>query len=73
MVKALEGMKEPTRQALMDSVRNMDTEIPMLLPGIKVQTTPEDGFPIEAMQIMRFDGENWQLQGDVIEAEADGN
>jgi branched-chain amino acid transport system substrate-binding protein len=70
MVKALEGMKEPTRQALMDSVRNMDTEIPMLLPGIKVQTSADDGFPIEAMQIMEFDGENWQLQGDVIEAEA---
>ena len=71
MVKALEGMKEPTRAALMDSIRNMDIEIPMLLPGIKVQTTPEDGFPIEAMQIMRFDGKNWKLQGDVIEAEAE--
>jgi branched-chain amino acid transport system substrate-binding protein len=70
MVKALEGMKEPTRQALMDSVRNMDTEIPMLLPGIKVQTSPEDGYPIEAMQIMQFNGENWELQGDVIEAPA---
>jgi branched-chain amino acid transport system substrate-binding protein len=67
MVKALEGMKEPTREALMESVRNMDTEIPMLLPEIKVQTSPDDGFPIEAMQIMRFDGENWQLLGDVIE------
>ncbi len=66
MVKALEGMKEPTRKALMDSVRNMDTEIPMLLPEIKVQTTPEDGFPIEAMQIMGFAGENWKLQGDFI-------
>ncbi len=67
MVKALEGMKEPTREALMESARNMDTEIPMLLPEIKVQTSPDDGFPIEAMQIMRFDGENWQLLGDVIE------
>ena len=70
MVKAIEGMKEPTRQALMDSIRNLDTEIPMLLPGIKVQTAPDDGFPIEAMQIMQFDGENWKLQGDVIEATA---
>jgi branched-chain amino acid transport system substrate-binding protein len=38
MVEALKGMKEPTRDALMDSVRSMDTEIPMLLPGIKVET-----------------------------------
>jgi len=70
MVKALEGMKEPTRQSLMDSIRNLDTEIPLLLPGVKVQTSPEDGYPIEAMQIMEFNGKNWELQGDVVEAPA---
>ena len=25
---------------------------------------------IEAMQIMKFDGQNWKLQGDLIEAKA---
>jgi branched-chain amino acid transport system substrate-binding protein len=68
MVEALKGMKEPTREALMDSVRNMDVEIPILLPGIKVETSSTDGYPIEAMQIMRFEGENWKLQGEVIQA-----
>jgi branched-chain amino acid transport system substrate-binding protein len=69
MVRALEGMEEPTREALMDSVRNMEEEIPILLPGIKVQMDGEnDTYPIEAMQIMRFEGENWKLQGDVIQA-----
>src|SRR4051812_3793074 len=73
MVKALDNMKEPNRDALMESIRNMDTEIPMLLPGIKVQTSPDDGYPIEAMQVMRFNGEDWKLQGDVIEAPAKGD
>jgi branched-chain amino acid transport system substrate-binding protein len=69
MVEALKGMKEPTRAALMDSVRNMDANIPILLPGIDVKTAGEqDGYPIEAMQIMRFEGENWKLLGDVIQA-----
>ena len=69
MVRALEGMEEPTREALMDSIRNMEEEIPILLPGIKVQMDSEnDTYPIEAMQIMRFEGENWKLQGDVIQA-----
>jgi branched-chain amino acid transport system substrate-binding protein len=69
MVRALEGMEEPTREALMDSVRNMEEEIPILLPGIKVQMDGEnDTYPIEAMQIMRFEGENWKLQGEVIQA-----
>jgi branched-chain amino acid transport system substrate-binding protein len=66
-------MKEPNRDSLMESIRNMDTEIPMLLPGIKIQTSADDGYPIEAMQIMKFNGEDWELQGDVIEASAEGN
>jgi branched-chain amino acid transport system substrate-binding protein len=71
MVEALKAMKEPTREALMEAIRSMDTEIPLLLPGIKVQMDGEsDGYPIEAMQVMEFDGQNWQLQGDVIEASA---
>jgi branched-chain amino acid transport system substrate-binding protein len=70
MAKALEQMKQPTRAALMDAVRNMDEEQGTLLPGEKVQTSPSDGYPLEAMQIIKFDGQNWQLQGDLIEAKA---
>jgi branched-chain amino acid transport system substrate-binding protein len=69
MVEALKGMKEPTREALMESVRNLDVEIPILLPEIDVKTSGEqDGYPIEAMQIQRFEGENWKLQDEVIQA-----
>jgi branched-chain amino acid transport system substrate-binding protein len=69
MIEALKTMKEPTREALMETIRSMDVEIPMLLPGIKVQTNGEDdGYPIQAMQIMKFNGENWELQGDVIQS-----
>ena len=69
MVEALKKMKEPTREALMDAVRNLDQEVPILLPEIKVKTGPDDGYPIEAMQIMRFDGKIWRLQGEVFESE----
>lgn len=62
MVEALKGMEEPTRQALMDSARSLDLEIPILLPGIEVKMDgKEDAYPIEAMQIQRFEGENWKL------------
>jgi branched-chain amino acid transport system substrate-binding protein len=70
MAKALEQMKHPTRAALMDAVRNMNLEQGTLLPGAKVQTTPDDGYPLEQMQIVKFDGQNWQLQGKLIEAKA---
>jgi len=69
MVEALKGMEEPTRQALMDSARKLDLEVPILLPGIEVKMDGSgDGYPIEAMQIQRFEGENWQLQDEVIQA-----
>jgi branched-chain amino acid transport system substrate-binding protein len=68
MVEALRGMEEPTRTAFMDSVRSLDVEIPLLLPGIQVKTGADDGYPIEAMQIQRFEGENWKLIGEVIQA-----
>jgi branched-chain amino acid transport system substrate-binding protein len=68
MVEALRGMEEPTREAFMDSVRSLDVEIPLLLPGIEVKTGSDDGYPIEAMQIQRFEGENWKLLGEVIQA-----
>jgi branched-chain amino acid transport system substrate-binding protein len=70
MAKALENMKKPTRAALMDAVRNMDLEQGTLLPGEKVQTSPDDGYPLEQMQIVKFDGQNWQLQGKLIQAKA---
>jgi branched-chain amino acid transport system substrate-binding protein len=68
MIEALKQMQEPTRDSLMDAVKNMDTEIPTLIPGIKVQTSPDDYYPIQSMQIVQFDGEQWQPQGDIIDA-----
>ena len=41
----------------------------MMLPGIKVNTGPDDFFPVEQMQLMKFDGEAWRLFGDVIDGE----
>jgi branched-chain amino acid transport system substrate-binding protein len=70
MAKALEQMKEPTRDSLMEAVRNLDLEQGTLLPGNKVQTSADDGYPLEAMQITKFNGQNWELQGDLIEAKA---
>ncbi len=45
-----------------------DFELPLLLPGIKVNTGPSDFAPIEQEQLAKFDGEKWALFGDIIEA-----
>ena len=40
-----------------------------LLPGIKVNTAANDFFPIEQMQLMKFNGEAWEVFGDIITGE----
>jgi branched-chain amino acid transport system substrate-binding protein len=53
----------------MATARHLDLALPMLLPGIKVHTDgTSDGYPIEAMQIERFQGTTFHLVGNVIQA-----
>jgi ABC-type branched-subunit amino acid transport system substrate-binding protein len=41
-------------------------ELPMLFPGIRIDTGPEDYYPIEQAQMMRFDGQRWVVFGEVV-------
>ncbi len=43
---------------------------PLLLPGITVNTSAADFYPIQAVQLARFDKETWDLFGDVMHAES---
>ncbi|WP_256378873.1 ABC transporter substrate-binding protein [Bradyrhizobium sp. Ai1a-2] len=49
------------------NLRNLNLD--MLLPGITVNTAPDDYSPIEQMQLMTFDGTSWNLQGEVLTGE----
>jgi branched-chain amino acid transport system substrate-binding protein len=44
--------------------------VPMLLPGITVSTSPTDYYPIQAVQLQRFEGQTWKLFGDILQAES---
>jgi branched-chain amino acid transport system substrate-binding protein len=58
---------ELTRENVMRQAANLhDLELPMLLPGIRISTSPTDYFPIKQMQMARFDGKSWALLGSVI-------
>jgi ABC-type branched-subunit amino acid transport system substrate-binding protein len=45
-----------------------DLELSMLLPGMKINTSPTDFAPIEQEQLAKFDGERWVLFGELIDA-----
>lgn len=57
-----------SRENVMAQAANLkDFVMPMALPGIVVNTSATDYFPIQQMQMMRFNGERWEMFGPVIE------
>jgi ABC-type branched-subunit amino acid transport system substrate-binding protein len=59
-----------SRANVMRQASNLkDVRIGMLLNGITVNTAPDDFFPLEQMQLMRFDGQKWNLMGELINGE----
>jgi branched-chain amino acid transport system substrate-binding protein len=44
-----------------------DLEIPTLLPGIRVNTSPTNHHPLRQMQLQRWDGSGWKRFGGIIE------
>jgi len=60
-----------TRANVMKQAASLkDFAAPMLLPGIKANTSATDFRPVKQMQMERFDGTTWQLYGPVISGEA---
>jgi len=58
-----------SRENIMKQAANVKNfELPLLLPGIKVNTGPTDHAPIEQEQLAKFDGEKWALFGEILEA-----
>jgi branched-chain amino acid transport system substrate-binding protein len=56
-----------TRDNVMREAANLkDLELPMLLPGIKLNTSPTDFYPIEQVQLIRFDGKSWVRFGELM-------
>jgi branched-chain amino acid transport system substrate-binding protein len=56
-----------TRDNVMKEAANLhEFRVPMLLPGITMNSSPSDFAPIKQIQMARFDGARWQLFGPVL-------
>jgi ABC-type branched-subunit amino acid transport system substrate-binding protein len=44
-------------------------ELPMLLPGIRINTSPTDHAPVKQMQFIRFTGTQWERFGELLTAD----
>jgi branched-chain amino acid transport system substrate-binding protein len=62
-----------TRERIMNQAANLHAlALPMLLPGITVNTSPTDFAPIKQLQMMRFTGERWERFGTIIDGALGG-
>jgi branched-chain amino acid transport system substrate-binding protein len=58
-----------TRRNVMNQAASMQgLTLPGMLPGITIDTGPDDFAPIEKLQLVKFVGERWQRFGDVMDA-----
>jgi branched-chain amino acid transport system substrate-binding protein len=73
MVQALrQAGNDLSRENIMRQATNLkDLELPMLLPGIKVNTSPTNYYPVQQMQLMRWSGKQWERFGDLLQAPPD--
>jgi branched-chain amino acid transport system substrate-binding protein len=56
-----------TRENVMHQATNLkDLEVAGLLPGIRINTSPTDFYPIKQVQLMRFDGKTWVRFGELM-------
>jgi len=62
-----------TRENIMKQAANLkDYRTEVLLPGIKINTSPAHFAPISQLQLQVFKGERWVLFGDIISGEVGG-
>jgi branched-chain amino acid transport system substrate-binding protein len=55
-----------TRENVMKQAASLKNfELPMLLPGVRINTSATDYDPIKQLQLMRFDGRQWVRFGEV--------
>ncbi|RXH16292.1 ABC transporter substrate-binding protein [Bradyrhizobium guangzhouense] len=68
LVKALEQCGDDlTRANLMKQAASLKDFAPdTLLPGVKINTGPNDFAPISQLQMQRFKGEKWEQFGDIL-------
>ncbi|MSQ54248.1 MAG: branched-chain amino acid ABC transporter substrate-binding protein [Betaproteobacteria bacterium] len=59
--------KDLSRQNIMKQAANLkNVDLPLLLPGVLINTSPTDFAPLEQEQLIKFDGTRWVRFGEVL-------
>ena len=57
-----------TRENIMKQAANLkDLQLPLALPGVKINTSPTDFHTFKQLRLQRFDGKQWVVFGELIQ------
>ena len=60
--------KDLTREKVMQAAIHMNEKNPFLWPGVTLQTSPSDHFPIRELQLLKYGKGSWDSAGSIIDA-----
>jgi branched-chain amino acid transport system substrate-binding protein len=50
-----------SRENIVQQTKQLDMEIPLMLPGIKVKTSEKERHPVRGFRMQQFDGASWKV------------
>jgi branched-chain amino acid transport system substrate-binding protein len=57
-----------TRASVLRAATHLNETNPFLLPGVRIQTTPNDYYPIDKVKLARYHGTHWRFFGKLVDA-----
>jgi branched-chain amino acid transport system substrate-binding protein len=60
--------KNPTRESLLRAATHLNHQVPFMVKGVKIQTSPRDYFPISQVRFLRYQRGYWRQFGGLVSA-----
>ena len=60
--------RNPTREGVLRAATHLSETNPFLLPGVRIQTSPSDYFPMDKVKLARYRGTHWRYFGKLVTA-----
>ena len=61
--------RSPTRASVLRAATHLNEVNPFLLPGLRIQTSPNDYYPMDRVKLARYRGAHWQFFGNLVSAQ----
>jgi branched-chain amino acid transport system substrate-binding protein len=61
--------RNPTRASVLRAATHLNETNPFLLPGLRIQTSPNDYYPMDKVKLARYRGTHWQFFGNLVSAQ----